>query len=45
VIVVGWLGGQPAFEGLLEAFDFAAGGGVVGAGVFLDDVASLEFCF
>ena len=34
----GWLGGEPFLEGLLEAFDFAAGGGVVGAGVLLGDV-------
>ncbi len=27
----GWLGAEPAFEGLLEAFDLAAGGGVVRA--------------
>ena len=26
---------QPAFEGLVEAFDFSAGGGVVGGGVDL----------
>ena len=29
------LAGQPSFEGLLEAFDLAAGGGVVGGGVDL----------
>ncbi len=32
-----WLGGELALEGLLEAFDFAAGGGVVGSGVLLGD--------
>ena len=26
---------EPAFEGLVEAFDFSAGGGVVGGGVDL----------
>ena len=36
----GWdgLGVQPVLQRLLEAFDFPAGGGVVGAGVLLDDV-------
>ena len=29
------LGGEPFFEGLLETFDFPAGGGVVGRGVLL----------
>ena len=29
------LGGEPFLEGLLETFDFAAGGGVVGCGVLL----------
>ena len=28
---------EPAFEGLVEAFDLAAGGGVVGGGVDLGD--------
>jgi hypothetical protein len=28
---------EPAFEGLLEAFDFPAGGGMVGAGVLVGD--------
>jgi hypothetical protein len=32
------LGPEPFLEGLLEAFDFAAGGGVVGSAVLLDDV-------
>ena len=31
------LSGEPFLEGLLEAFDFPAGGGVVGSGVLLDD--------
>ena len=31
------LGGEPAFEGLLEALDFAAGCRVVGPGVFVGD--------
>ena len=31
------LAGQPGLKGLLEAFDLAAGGGVVGAGVLLGD--------
>jgi hypothetical protein len=36
---VGWSGswGQPAFEGLVEAFDFSLGLGVAGVAVFLDD--------
>jgi len=34
------LGAEPFLEGLLEAFDFAAGGGVVGSGVLLHDVVS-----
>ena len=35
----GWaLGSQPAFEGLLEAFDFAAGLGVAGPGVLVGDI-------
>jgi hypothetical protein len=33
----GGLFGEPAFEGLLEALDFPAGGGVVGAGVLVGD--------
>ena len=32
------LGAQPLLQGLLEAFDLAAGGGVVGAGVLLEHV-------
>jgi len=32
------LGVEPFLEGLLEAFDPAAGGGVVGSAVLLDDV-------
>ncbi len=38
-----WVGAEPSFECLVEAFDFAAGGGVVGSGVLLDDVVSGEF--
>ena len=34
-VVGGGLGGEPFFEGLLETFDFSAGGGVVGRGVLL----------
>jgi hypothetical protein len=33
----GWLFGEPPFEGLVEAFDLAAGLGVVGAGVLVVD--------
>lgn len=36
---------QPAFEGLVEAFDFPAGGGVVGGGVDLADLQAAEFGF
>ena len=32
-----WSGGEPAFEGLVEAFDFALGLWVVGLAVFLGD--------
>jgi len=41
----GALLGQPFLEGLVEAFDFAAGLGVVGAGVFVVDAdgEQLEF--
>ena len=37
------LGAQPRFQGLLEAFDLAAGGGVVGSGVLLDDAEAAQF--
>jgi hypothetical protein len=37
------LGGEPLLEGLLEAFDLAAGGGVVGAGVLLGHAKAPEF--
>ena len=38
------LGGEPLLEGLLEAFDLAAGGGgVVGAGVLLGHAEASEF--
>ena len=40
--VGGWLGGEPAFEGLVEAFDFAAGGRVVRSGVLLGDAEGGE---
>ena len=36
---------EPAFEGLVEAFDFPAGGGVVGGGVDLADSEVAEFGF
>ena len=39
------LGAQPVLEGLLEAFDLAAGGGVVGSAVLLDDVPGAELLF
>ena len=34
----GWLGVEPAFEGLVEALNLALGGGMVGAAVLLSDV-------
>ena len=37
------LGGQPFLEGLLEAFDLAAGGRVVRAGVLLGDAQAAQF--
>ena len=40
---LGRLGAEPLLEGLLEPFDFALGGGVVGSAVLLDDVQSAEF--
>nr|WP_240978246.1 hypothetical protein [Knoellia sp. DB2414S] len=40
---LGGLCGEPLLEGLLEAFDLAAGGGVVGSGVLLSDVESAQF--
>ena len=36
------LGSQPLFEGLVESFDFPAGGWMVGSAVFLDDVEISE---
>jgi hypothetical protein len=39
----GRLSAQPTIHGLLEAFDFAAGGGVVGARVLLSDAVFGEF--
>lgn len=44
----GWLrglGSEPVLQGLLEAFDFAAGGGVVRSGVLLVDAEADEFGF
>ena len=38
----GWLGGEPLLLGLLEAFDLAAGLGVVGAGVVEADTEAAE---
>ncbi len=43
--VGGGLGGQPLFEGLLESFDFPAGGRVVGSAVFLEDAQVGEGAF
>jgi hypothetical protein len=37
------LAGQPFLEGLVEPFDFAAGGGVVRAGVLLEHAVASEF--
>ena len=37
------LAGEPFLEGLVEPFDFAAGGGVVGPGVLLGDVQGRKF--
>jgi len=39
------LGTEPLLEGLLESFDFAARGWVVGSGVLLDDLVVDEFGF
>ena len=39
------LGSEPVLHRLLDAFDFAAGGGVVGPAVLLLDVELSEFCF
>ena len=41
----GRLRAEPFLEGLLEPFDFAAGGGVVGAGVLLVNAEPLELFF
>jgi hypothetical protein len=38
----GGVGGEPAFEGLVEAFDFAARGRVVRSRVLLDDVQAVQ---
>ena len=45
MVVGGGVGGEPAFEGLVEAFDFAAGGRVVRPGVLLDDAEAVEKVF
>ena len=37
-----WSGPEVLLEGLLEAFDFAAGGGMVGARVLLADAEGVE---
>ena len=39
------MAGEPFFEGLMEAFHFAAGGRVVGGGVDLADPAAAKFVF
>ncbi len=39
------LGSQPLFEGLVESFDFPAGGGVVGSTVFVDNMEVSEGSF
>jgi hypothetical protein len=41
----GWLAGEMFFEGLVESFDFPAGLGVVGAGVFGFDAEGEECGF
>ena len=38
----GGAGGEPAFQCLVEAFNFAAGGRVVGSAVLLGDVERVE---
>ena len=39
------LAGEPFLEGLVEAFNFSAGGGVVGGGVDLCDAVAVQFGF
>jgi hypothetical protein len=39
----GRLSSEPGLEGVLEAFDLAAGAGVVGSGVLLDDAEARQF--
>lgn len=39
------LGGEPFLQCLVEAFDFPAGGGVVGGGVDLLDAQAVQFGF
>ena len=41
----GWLSGEPAFQGLLEAFDFALGLGMAGMAVLLRDAEVGEQVF
>jgi hypothetical protein len=41
----GWLAGQEALEGLVEAFDLAAGLGVVGGGMLGEDAEGLQLGF
>ena len=40
-----WSCGEPAFEGLVEAFDFALGLWVVGVAVFLGDAQAGQEAF
>ena len=41
----GWPASEVFLQGLLEAFDFAAGGGVVRSGVLLAGAEFVEECF
>ena len=43
IVRLAGLGAEPSFQRLLEAFDLAAGGGMVRAGVLLHDVALAQF--
>ena len=42
MVAGGGSGGEPAFEGLVEAFDFALGLGVAGVAVLLGDAQGGE---
>jgi hypothetical protein len=42
---LGGLGAEPVLQGLWEAFDFAAGGGVVGSGVLLGHAEPVQVVF